>query len=44
MERDCPLSPLPIHNGIEALARAIRQEKGYKRENIESNYIFLHFN
>jgi hypothetical protein len=30
MGEDCPLSLLLIHNVIEALAGAIRQEKGYK--------------
>lgn len=38
MGEDCPLSLLLIHNVIEALAGAIRQEKGYKWENIKSNY------
>jgi hypothetical protein len=35
MGEDCPLSLLLIHNVIEALAGAIRQEKGYKWENIK---------
>jgi hypothetical protein len=41
MREDCPLSLLPIHNVIGALAGAIRQEKGYKWENIKSNYFQL---
>ena len=41
MGEDCPLSILLIHNVIEALAGAIRQEKGYKWENIKSNYFQL---
>ena len=41
MGEDCPLSLLLIHNVIEALAGAIRQEKGYKWENIKSNYFQL---
>jgi hypothetical protein len=36
MGKDCPLF---IHNVIESLGRAISQEKkGYKWENIKSNY------
>jgi hypothetical protein len=38
MGEDCSLSLLLSHNMIEALAGAIRQEKGYKWENIKSNY------
>jgi hypothetical protein len=38
MGEDCPLSLLLIHNVIEALAGAVWQEKGYKWENIKSNY------
>ena len=41
MGEDCPLSLLLIHNVIEALAGAIKQEKGYKWENIKSNYFQL---
>jgi hypothetical protein len=42
MEEECPLSLLLIHNVTEALAGAIRQEKGYKWENIKS--IYFQFN
>jgi hypothetical protein len=38
MEEDCLMSLLLLHNVIEALAGAIRQEKGYQWENIKSNY------
>ena len=39
MGKDCPLF---IHNVIESLGRAISQEKkGYKWENIKSNYFQL---
>ena len=41
MEEDCLMSILLLHNVIEALAGAIRQEKGYKWENIKSNYFQL---
>ena len=41
MGKECSLSLLLIHNVIEALAGAIRQEKGYKWENIKSNYFQL---
>jgi hypothetical protein len=41
MGEDCPLSLLLNHNVIGALAGAIKQEKGYKWENIKSNYFQL---
>jgi hypothetical protein len=41
MGEDCPLFLLLIHNVIEELAGTVRQEKGYKWENIRSNYFQL---
>ena len=43
MGEDCTLSLLLIHDVIEALAGAIRQKKGYKWENIKSNYYYYYY-
>jgi hypothetical protein len=41
MGEDCSLSLVLIHNVIEALAGAIRQEMGCEKEIIKSNYFQL---